>query len=849
MKAFTTNRGTNNFSGSKIFNNGNGHFFNVQTKPSEEGLTKKHKKETDFVQDKSAHEFQSNSFQSNTSFFPPATTLPIQKKINENEESVEADEAIQKKELVQLKLEKDEGVSANIESKLHTTKGGGSPLPEPTRNKMESGFGTDFSSVRVHNDTSAVQMNKELGAKAFTHGNDIYFNQGNYEPSTASGQHLLAHELTHTIQQGKGKGIQKKQDNPTSTGQNQKPKATAKVKLSWWERAKKYAFEKALGIAGLDKKTIMGFLNNAGPSLGQIFKNPGRFVNTLMGALGQGFGLFRTNIGKHLKAGLMGWLFGTLTKAGVDLPKKFTPKSMFVLTLQVLSITTDTVKQRMAKRIGPQKMVLIEKASGVVGTFLNKGMVGLWELLKNKLSGLKDTLIGMIKEWVMTRIVMSAVTKILSLFNPVSGIATIIQAIYNVVKFLIERASQITTLFSAVAGSVHELAWGRTKKAALKIEQTLVSFLPIAISFFASLLGLGGVAGHIKKVIKGLSVKIWKAIDKGIAWMVKKAKALFKKKKVKNEADVTPTDRRKHKKILKAIDTKLKKKEKKKYKSLNDYYKFRRRQAVKLMDIYQKKLRKGINLTMQFTSAVKDKKDKDIDIKFKIAPNTEEMDGEYSIGHEGTKVKIRAVKGKEAFILTFENPYVQKSASIEILKITTKDALEQKLKGKDLLAIYGLEDEFDELASMVPLLSSKGKLMISYPTKTENDENDLNFLTHQFSDSVSSMNALGRPSIKPGSFKVGKTSQTLRGDMAYIYQQHSKGPVWQDRPSATTIGTEYEVQDENGKRVQGARHSVTSVAVVIITDSVISQIVEINKNIGLKKFKALLKMEGWKNTL
>lgn len=90
---------------------------------------------------------------------------------------------------------------ANIESKLKSNQGGGQPMPERTQNFMESRFGNDFSQVKVHTDNQAVQMNRDLNAKAFTHGNDIYFNSGQYNPESNSGKSLLAHELTHTIQQ------------------------------------------------------------------------------------------------------------------------------------------------------------------------------------------------------------------------------------------------------------------------------------------------------------------------------------------------------------------------------------------------------------------------------------------------------------------------------------------------------------------------------------------------------------------------------------------------------------------------------------------------------------------------
>lgn len=92
--------------------------------------------------------------------------------------------------------------SADLESRLNSTKGGGSPLSDETRTAMESSFGTDFSGVRVHTNSGAVQMNQELGAQAFTHGSDVYFNSGKYNPGSTEGNRLLGHELTHVVQQG-----------------------------------------------------------------------------------------------------------------------------------------------------------------------------------------------------------------------------------------------------------------------------------------------------------------------------------------------------------------------------------------------------------------------------------------------------------------------------------------------------------------------------------------------------------------------------------------------------------------------------------------------------------------------
>ena len=104
-------------------------------------------------------------------------------------------------------------VSTKLVSLLQSSKGGGHPLPVDTRSNMESAFGTDFSGVRVHTGSSAVKMNQSLSARAFTHGADIYFNRGQYNPGSTEGQRLLGHELTHAVQQG---GANKKATTPNT---------------------------------------------------------------------------------------------------------------------------------------------------------------------------------------------------------------------------------------------------------------------------------------------------------------------------------------------------------------------------------------------------------------------------------------------------------------------------------------------------------------------------------------------------------------------------------------------------------------------------------------------------------
>jgi hypothetical protein len=118
----------------------------------------------------------------------------------------------EKEEQVQAKADHTPTVPEGFETGLNGSKGSGSPLPSGVKKQMESGFETDFSNVRIHTGSEAAQMSRQIGALAFTHGSDIYFNEGKFNPDSQSGQHLIAHELTHTVQQGatvKAKMIQK----------------------------------------------------------------------------------------------------------------------------------------------------------------------------------------------------------------------------------------------------------------------------------------------------------------------------------------------------------------------------------------------------------------------------------------------------------------------------------------------------------------------------------------------------------------------------------------------------------------------------------------------------------------
>jgi len=101
-------------------------------------------------------------------------------------------------------------VGMDLESAIQRARGRGQPLSDAVRRPMERAFGADFGGVRVHADDEADSLNRSLQARAFTAGQDIFLRQGEYRPGSSEGQRLLAHELTHVVQQ-KGGAVQRAQ--------------------------------------------------------------------------------------------------------------------------------------------------------------------------------------------------------------------------------------------------------------------------------------------------------------------------------------------------------------------------------------------------------------------------------------------------------------------------------------------------------------------------------------------------------------------------------------------------------------------------------------------------------------
>jgi hypothetical protein len=133
--------------------------------------------------------------------------------------------------------------------------GGGGALPESVRSFMEPRFRADFSRVRIHTDGRADAASRQIQARAFTVGERIYFAGGQFRPETAEGRELIAHELTHTIQQGAAP--QAIQRSPETAVSERSGEQLQRWGLPSLPNPRQYIAGKASSIRGFDFMTMV----------------------------------------------------------------------------------------------------------------------------------------------------------------------------------------------------------------------------------------------------------------------------------------------------------------------------------------------------------------------------------------------------------------------------------------------------------------------------------------------------------------------------------------------------------------------------------------------------------------
>jgi hypothetical protein len=280
------------------------------------------------------------------------------------------------------------------------------------------------------------------------------------------------------------------------------------------------------------KPGIMGYIKRTGAALKSIIKNPLPFVGNLINAAKSGFQNFADNFGAHLKAGLIDWLTGSLT--GVYIPKALSLPELGKFAISVLGISWAQIRAKIVKVLGPNGesiMKGLESGFDIIVALVTGGPAAAWELIKEKLTDLKDQVVSGIIGFVTETVIMKAVPKLIAMFIPGAGFISAIISIYDTIMVFVQKISKIIQVVVAFIDSIVTIAAGNIGAAAKRVESILGGLLSLAISFLAGFLGLGKITDKIKGVIEKVRASVDKALDAVIAWIVDKAKALFGKAK------------------------------------------------------------------------------------------------------------------------------------------------------------------------------------------------------------------------------------------------------------------------------------------------------------------------------
>jgi hypothetical protein len=272
------------------------------------------------------------------------------------------------------------------------------------------------------------------------------------------------------------------------------------------------------------------YVKQTGAALKSILKNPLPFVGNLVKAAKLGFENFAGNIGTHLKTGLIEWLTGSLT--GVYIPKALTLAELGQFALSVLGISWAQIRGKIVKALGANGETImkgLETGFDIVVALVKGGVSAAWELIKDKLNDLKDTVIDGIKGFVIDTIVTKAVPKLVAMFIPGAGFISAIISIYGTIKAFIEKLSKIATVVKTFIDSIVAIAAGQIDGAAKRVESVLAGVLSLAISLLAGFLSLGNISSKIMEVVQKVRATVDKALDTAINWVVEKAKGLVGK--------------------------------------------------------------------------------------------------------------------------------------------------------------------------------------------------------------------------------------------------------------------------------------------------------------------------------
>jgi hypothetical protein len=273
------------------------------------------------------------------------------------------------------------------------------------------------------------------------------------------------------------------------------------------------------------KNLLLGVLRKAAAAIGAILKDPIGFLGKLISAVGGGLKLFMKNIGRHMQAGVLQWLLGTTSSAGLQLPAKFDARGIFMLLATLLGLSWANIRGRITRKVPEEAVRTAETGVPLVAAVKKQGVGGMWADLQSRVGDLKKELISKVIAYLTPTIIIAGITWILSLLNPASAFIRACKMIIDIVRFIVTQGRQIIEFVNSVLDAVLAIARGGQGGVPALVGRALARSIPVLIGALAAILGIGGIAGKVKQIFQTLAKPVNRAVD----WVIDKIVGLVKK--------------------------------------------------------------------------------------------------------------------------------------------------------------------------------------------------------------------------------------------------------------------------------------------------------------------------------
>ena len=287
-------------------------------------------------------------------------------------------------------------------------------------------------------------------------------------------------------------------------------------------------FRRMLGLIGIPAQLVVRIVANAAQAFSDILMDPIGFLGNMLRAMKEGASQFFGNIWTHLFNGITGWLFGQIEEAGLTPPDITSFRSILGFVFELLGLTLENIWNRLAEHVGRP---VVERIRGAIDMMqgawewirvaVTEGLTGLWDMIRERISDLWDTVLGAVVSWVNTAIISTASRWLLGLLDA-TGITPIINsliAIYRAIESFAQYLTEMLEIIASVTRGIADLAKGKLAAAVDFLVGALSNSIPIVVGFLANQFGLGRLGERVSELVEGIRGRIDSALD----WIIETA--------------------------------------------------------------------------------------------------------------------------------------------------------------------------------------------------------------------------------------------------------------------------------------------------------------------------------------